>query len=366
MRGSDDLSAARAGRLFPSDLDAVVSQIGTPLEDLRDSRIFFTGGTGFVGRWMLESLLRANDRLDLGTQLVLLTRDPEGFSGRCPHIANSAAVELLAGDIRTFDPPAGHFDLAVHLAAETNTHRQEPDPDVYFDVIVGGTRRLLDFAERAEVRSLMMVSSGAVYGGQPETVGSLHEDDRYGPLLTRPGAAYGEAKRCAELLTYARAERNGFKATVARGFAFLGPYLPLDLGFAVGNFISDALTTGEIVVRGDGTPLRTYMYAADMATWLWSIALAGHAGTPYNVGSDEVVSVAELAHLVATASGEGTAVRVLGDAGRVGVGSAYVPDLSRARAELGLNVTVGVQEALMRTLDWHRQGRLGRAQRMPE
>lgn len=355
MPGSEDQHAAMAGRLFPSDLEEVVRQDTSLFEELREARIFITGGTGFVGRWLLESLLWADACLGLDVRVVLLTRDPGAFRRRSPHLATAPAVQLLPGDVRTFDFPNGKFDRAIHLAAETNTQLRDPDPEVYFDVIVGGTRRVLDFVELAEARSLMLVSSGAVYGSQPETVERLQEDDPYGPLPTRRGAAYGETKRCAEMLTYARAERCGFKATIARCFAFVGPYLPLDSGFAVGNFIRDALTAGEIVVRGDGTPRRTYMYAGDMATWLWAVALAGRTGRPYNVGSDEAVTIADLARLVAASTGESIPVRILGDQSRVGVGTSYVPDVARARTELGLNVTVGLEEALTRTLNWHRQ-----------
>lgn len=362
MPGSNDQDAARAGRLFPSDLEEVVRRGASLFAGLRDSHIFITGGTGFVGRWLLESLLWADACLGLGVHVVLLTRDPGAFSRRSPHLAKAAAVQLLPGDVRTFDFPRGKVDRVIHLAAETNTHLRDPDPEVYFDVIMGGTRRVLDFAEHAEARSLMLVSSGAVYGSQPVTVERLQEDDAYGPLPTRPSAAYGEAKRCAEMLTYARAERSGLKATVARCFAFVGPYLPLDSGFAVGNFIRDALAGGEIVVRGDGTPRRTYMYAGDMATWLWSVTLAGRTGRPYNVGSGEAVTIADLARLVAASAGNGVTVRVLGDQGRVGVGTSYIPDVARARTELGLNVTVGLKEALTRTLSWHRQALDGRPQ----
>jgi dTDP-glucose 4,6-dehydratase len=97
------------------------------------------------------------------------------------------------------------------------------------------------------------------------------------------------------------------------------------------------------------------MYAGDMAAWLWSISVIGRTGRPYNVGSDETVTIADLARLVAVSAGQNTAVRILGEQGRVGVGISYIPDISRARTELGLDVTVSLEEALTRTLAWHRR-----------
>lgn len=353
MSGSDHRDPARF-RLYPSDLDAIVQRGRSVFEGLRGSHIFMTGATGFVGQWMLESLMWANERLDLGVRTLLLTRDPDAFRQKAPHLAGAEGVDILAGDIRTFKFPNAKFDRVLHLAAETNTQLHDPDPEMYFDVIVDGTRRVLDFTERSEARSFMLVSSGAVYGSQPATAPNLKEDDPYAPLPTRTSAAYGEAKRCAEMLAYARSERIGFDATVSRCFAFLGPYLPLDSGFAVGNFMRDALSTGEVIVRGDGTPRRTFMYAGDMATWLWSICLTGRARRPYNVGSDEIVTIAELARLVARTVGPSVSVRVLGDAGQVGVGTAYIPDISRARTELGLEWTANLETAVKRTIAWHR------------
>ncbi len=341
-------------RLYPSDLDRVVAGAAGVFERLRDSRIFMTGGTGFVGRWMLESLLWANQRMDLNVRVLLLARDPGSFRGSYPHLASAPVVEIIQGDVRSFEFPAGLVDRVIHLAAETNTSLINPGPEVYFDVILGGTQHVLDFVEYSEASSITLASSGAVYGTQPETVAKLREDDPYAPLPTRTSAAYGEAKRCAEMLTYARSERAGFTAAVARCFAFVGPYLPLDSGFAVGNFIRDALGTGEIRIEGDGSPRRTYLYGGDMAAWLWSISVAGGNRRPYNVGSDRAVTIAELADMVARSAGRGASVRILGDKGRDGVGSSYVPDVSRAKAELGLDLTVSLEEALDRTIEWHR------------
>ena len=353
MPGSSDQRAAADGRLFPSDLDSIAERIGHRWDALRGSRIFLTGGTGFVGRWMLESLLWADETYDLGTRVVLLSRDPESFGRRHPHLAQAPAVELVQGDVRTFPFPLGRFDRVLHLAAETNTALTDPEPEEYFEVIVEGTRRVLDLAERSGAESFLLVSSGAIYGSPVGLTQGLREDDPYGPAPTARSSAYGEAKRCAEMLASARAARVGFTATLARCFALVGPYLPLDSGFAIGNFIQAALGGREIVVQGDGTPRRTYMYAADMAQWLWAIALAGSSGRAYNVGSDEVVSIADLARLVAGLVA-GVRVRVVGDANRVGAGSVYIPDIARARTELGLELSITLRTALQRTLDWQR------------
>ena len=355
MPGSSGLNGQAPKQLPRADLDAVLSRCAPQFERLRGERIFVTGGTGFVGRWLLETLLAANDRLDLRMTATVLSRRPEAFVRHWPLIALNPHIELLEGDIRTFSLPTGRFDRFLHLAAETNTHLTDPDPEVYLDVIVGGTRHVLEVADKAGVASLLLVSSGATYGRPADRGVGISESNMSAPDPTQRSSAYGEAKRLAELLACEHARRSGASVTIARCFAFVGPYLPLDSGFAVGNFMRDAMRTGEIVVMGDGSPRRSYLYASDMAAWLWTIAVSGQSARPYNVGSDQAVSIIDLARLIATSVGSEVSIRILGDRDRIGAGETYVPVVERARNELGLEVTVRLDAAIRRTFAWHRQ-----------
>jgi nucleoside-diphosphate-sugar epimerase len=146
--------------------------------------------------------------------------------------------------------------------------------------------------------------------------------------------------------------------TIARCFAFVGPYLPLDAHFAIGNFIGDAIGGGPIAVRGDGTAVRSYLYAADLVEWLVTILLRGRSGQAYNVGSEEGVSIIELARRVAAVAGESSsngplAVEVAGAPTAGAAPDHYLPDCGRAREELGLRETTPLEEAIRRTIRFH-------------
>ncbi|HSN13747.1 MAG TPA: NAD-dependent epimerase/dehydratase family protein, partial [Anaeromyxobacteraceae bacterium] len=142
---------------------------------------------------------------------------------------------------------------------------------------------------------------------------------------------------------------HGFDAVIARCFAFAGPYLPLDAHYAIGNFVRDALARGPIRVGGDGTPLRSYLYGADLALWLWTLLARGRAARPYNVGSEDAVSIAELARIVARVLDTGRGVEIAKAAVPGRAAERYVPSTRRIREELGLAPTFTLEEAIVRT-----------------
>lgn len=335
-----------------ADLDHVLESARGAWDAVRGERVLFTGGTGFIGSWLLESLARANDRLSSGIRATVLTRDPRAFARRMPWLAARPEITLLRGDVRDFAFPEGRFGCIIHGATDSRASVQKADPALLVDTVVNGTQRVLEFAATAHVPHALFLSSGAIYGPQPADLERLPETWAGAPDPMSPGATYGEAKRLAEhLCRLASGERHGVR--IARLFALLGPRLPLDDNFAAGNFLRDALAGGPIEVSGDGRALRSYLHAADVTAWLVRILVEGRPAHPYNVGSPDAVPIAELAATVARVAGPGVGVRIAG-APQPGPPSRYVPDVSRARAELGLEPHIDLESGLRRTLAWLR------------
>jgi dTDP-glucose 4,6-dehydratase len=343
-----------------AECDALLLERPGLWEAFRDARIFVTGGTGFVGCSILELLLHAIDRYDLRTTIVVLTRDPVAFLHKAPHIASHTAVGTHTGDVSSFPSPSGRFDYVIHGATESSRPSNDVDPLAMMETILGGTRRTLDFAAACGCRKLLFISSGAVYGRQPVDVEFMDEEYLGGPDPTSPDSAYGEGKRAAEMMCVLHGQRTGVEPKIARPFAFVGPYLPLNLHFAIGNFIGDALAGRPIVVRGDGTTVRSYMYGLDLALWLLTILVDGAPGRPYNVGSEDAISIGDLARRVARNCGEALAVHIKGTPAPGAHADRYVPSTSRARTELGLRATVPLDAAIQRTWQWHLGSTAGR------
>jgi len=330
----------------------VVTDSTTFWNGLRGARIFMTGGTGFVGLAMLEQLAAANDRLRLGATVHVLTRDPALFAEREPEIARHEWITATRGDIRSFDCRPGHFSHVIHAATDTQPARTREDRLRVFETIVDGTKRALETARTCEAGRFLMVSTGAVYGPQPAGMSHVTEDHQGAPDVMTPNRSGAEAKRAAESLCALYAG-DGLEVIVARPFAFVGPHLPLEMHYAVGNFIRDALNGGPVRVLGDGTAVRSYMYSSDLASWLWTMLVQGRSLRPYNVGSERTVTIAEAAHAVAAACG-GCAVHI-GQRPQPGASvDRYVPSTARARSELGLMETVPFEEGLARTVAWYR------------
>jgi len=328
-------------RIPARDLEHILRSAQADFESLRGKKLFITGGTGFFGKWLLAGLLTANEELGLGLHITVLSRNPEAFQRQFPEV-DTEALRFLDGDVALFPLEHCRFDYLLHAAADTTAFTSEADERERSRAIVEGTRRMIELSHKSGARRMLNVSSGAVYGTFSSQPDGAKEDDY---PIAHPLNPYAEAKREAERLC----AESGVDFVTARAFAFLGPYLPLDAHFAAGNFLRDGLRGGPILVRGDGTAMRSYLYPADLVVWLLRILISGARGRAYNAGSDEAVTTAQLARLIADAI-EPKAEVVIQSVQAQGPQNIYLPNVSRAREELRLDVAVPLREAIARTL----------------
>ena len=311
--------------------------------------IFITGGTGFFGKsilrfWAVENPLFEN--------IFILSRDPTSFLDKHPELSSCLNIKFIKGDIsQASDIALGKtIDYVLHAATDSTLGPSLRPLDL-FNQIATGTEEVLKFAVNHHCKRFLLTSSGSVYGPQPKVMDAIPESYLGSPDCLSPDSAYGLGKKNAEHLCSLYSHQYGFEYVVARCFAFVGEDLPLNAHFAIGNFVRDALMAKEIVVKGDGSPLRTYLYQNDLAKWLTTILEKGLSGHAYNVGSDEVISVADLAYLVRDLIAPEQHVRIIGKCDPMQLRNRYVPDIRKVTQELGLNVNTSLVDSLHRTIE---------------
>lgn len=341
------------GNPIAADLDYVIEHTKDLWEEIRGKQIFITGGTGFFGCWLLESFAWANERLKLKASALVLTRNPEGFRKKAQHLANNPAIRFHLGDVRIFKFPEGEFSYIIHASNEAADYVGKKDAaENVKEAIIQASKHTLEFALRCGVTHFLYTSSGTVYGPQPSDLMYLPETYEGIRDISDFRFAHGEGKFIAETLCTNYEEKYGIAAKIARCFTFVGPYMQLDANYAIGNFIRDGLNGGPIKIKGDGTPCRSYMYAADLAIWLWTILIKGKSSRPYNVGSMEPITILDVAKAVSRQFSGSVNVMINKSPDTAGRKDIYVPDTMRARDELKLYQRISLEESLRRTIDF--------------
>lgn len=338
--------------IIQEDIKCIFKIVGNDLNRLQGKRILITGGTGFIGTWLLETISWLNKNCNQPCKVYVPTRNPEAFARKAPHLASSPEIVLLPGDIADFEYPDDECNFIIHAAAPGEPRVLIHDSLGVAETIVRGTRRVLELATQKNIEGLLFISSGAVYGVQPPDLERIPEDHLGAPDVTNIRSAYGEAKRYAEMLCTLYHQRHGLPIHIARPFTFVGPYQDLNAGFAITDFMRDGLQGGPLNIQGDGTTIRSYCYAADMTAMLWKILLQSPVGRIYNVGSDESISILELANRVIAFLDTSVEVIVMSKPNMKSRPARYVPDITRIRSELGINVQTKIDKAIQRTLAW--------------
>lgn len=278
---------------------------------LSGKNVFLTGGTGYIGRGFLRTFA-AHARGETPAQVTVLSRNPEGFLEAYPEFRGLPWLTFVQGDIRDFNLDLAPFQFIIHGSAV-----DDGTDEIIAATTFLGTRNLARQLGWFRGR-LLFLSSGAALGN----------------------TTYGAAKKAAEELLRDR-------ASIARIYSVCGGDLPLTKHYAVAHFMRAALSARPIEIAGNGQPVRSYMYLSDVITWLLKILTHGTLGTIYPVGSEQRISLLQLALRIDALNGAAAAgLHVTGKSPDFGAASVYVPDTTTTRAQLGLEQTVSTDQGL--------------------
>lgn len=331
-------------KILLQDIDFIFNHLKelTDLSLLNNKNIFITGGTGLFGKSILNTLIHIKKFFNF--KITLLTRDINNFLSNYPEY-NLDFINFIQGDIRYFKYDGTDFDYIIHTAAPASAKLEEENPEEMHSIILEGTKKIIELTKKMDIKKLLFTSSGAVYGKQPEELCNFNEEYEGNPITY-----YGKAKKISEQLLL----ESNINVTIARCFAFVGPYLNLDIHFAIGNFVKNVINNEDIVIKGDGRPLRTYLYTADLVIWLLTMLLNANNKSIYNVGSSNEISIYNLAKKVSNCvKGYNKDIKILTEPNYDMPAPKYIPNNTKIIKELNVKENFDLDNSIKRTINWN-------------
>lgn len=316
------------------------------LKKLQNKQILITGGSGFIGIWLTHLLLYLNDTQNFNIKLHLVARNISDEINQI--ITNRKDVTFIKSDVRNLHEFPKDISYIIHAATSPDNRVYMSNPVESMDIIANGTKSVMENALHLEtLEKVINLSSGQIYG----TIDShnIKEGD-FGKINSNSIAAiYPEAKRYAETLTNAYRSLHKLPTLQIRPFSFIGPFMDMNKPWAINNFIRDALKFKHIRILGNGKPIRSYMYPTDMAIWILNILVHGKVGSAYNLGSNVGVSLEEVALKIKNIIGSSVNIEILNMNDNC---SEFVPNIDHVQQELGLDITVDIDETLTKSINW--------------
>jgi len=354
-----------------SDLEYICNTLEDEFKKLSGKSILITGGAGFLGYYLVQSILFWNKQAPSDEQISVTIYDNyiRGIPEWLKSLKGNPKLELVKHDITNPLPESiDDFEFIIHAASIASPIYYRKYPLETMDANVNGLRYLLEYARNQKekgkpVEGFLFYSTSEIYGDPtPEKI-PTPETYRGNVSCTGPRACYDESKRYGETLCVNFAEQFDIPVKIARPFNNYGPGLKITDKRVIPDFMKNVLSGQNIVMHSDGSPSRTFCYTADAIIGYFKILIRGRSGEPYNIGvSEPEISMKELANKIADIAKER-----IGYQGEVihkpSADENYLVDnpnrrcpvIKKAQDELGYDPKIGLEEGLNRNFIWYKE-----------
>jgi len=332
-----------------TDLNFIFNKCKNEFNFLSNKSILITGGTGFFGKWFLELIFYANKNYNTNILTTIITRNEDKFFLENPHYKNNKFLNIIKIDILDLKKINHKFDFLLHMAATSATETFNGETDANkTSTLFNGAKNIMEIAIENNISKILFTSSGVVYGSSSKDMKSESDVSHSIELEKRNGLAKG--KILAEDVISNLSLKNNINFKIARCFSFVGPYLPLNIHYAIGNFINDAIFNDKIIINGNGLPYRSYLYISDTIIWLIKLLVGSEEGV-YNVGSERRIQIIELANIVRDLIDPSK--KIIIQENEIHEGNfkrdIYLPDTTKIREALKVKEWTSLEDAILKT-----------------
>lgn len=281
-------------RVFKEDLETIIAE-SIPWEKLERKSVLITGASGMIGTYMLHVLTMLNDERAYNIRIIAMLRNASKLPDE---IRRREDVEIITHDVTETIEVSGEVHYVIHAASPASPLIMQNHPVETIAANTIGTFNTLKFAKEKHAEGYLFISSREIYG-QPEEGQEFFYEDTYGFVdQLNPRSCYSEGKKAAETMCVCYHDEYGLNTKIARLAHTYGPGMSIYDGRVQADFLKNVFHKEDIVLKSEGTAVRTYTYIGDAVAGLYRILL-GSEDIVYNIGNEDgKVSIRELAEIM--------------------------------------------------------------------
>lgn len=315
----------------------------------RRKRFLISGGTGFMGRWLVESIFKLESQLKTENEFFIISRRSREIIFQEIPILKNSCFTMIQSNLQDFTKVEGTIHYVIDAASDVALTKAGQSQQINFSNSMEGTKNLLRIAVEKQVEKYLYVSSGGVYANSngPQVESNFNPSKDSSGLVQN----YNDAKRAAEGLVIKVAGETGLVAQIVRCFSFVGPYVSSQM--AVIQFLQSVIRKKSIELSSPSA-IRSYMHPVDMCVGLFQILLTPAKSIVFNLGSSQPVRLDRLIAEIGKATGTQPEVKLCESFTRSLAGQCYYPNTELIEKELKFQMQIQLPEALKKTWQFYK------------